>query len=259
MVSFPPPPPGEAVRVSATTFVAWRRCPESARARLDGHYGPETRRSFVGALAHRVFARHLDRGPVEPGMIEQVCREEIGSALNPKLADLGLRPSQLREVIDEVGELYQRFRRLAVERPEGVEVTLEVEPAEGVTLVGAIDAVFEDEAGVRLVDWKTGGIGEPGDQLDFYALVWTFDRGEPPKVVEALSVKTGERFEARPGADDLAVVADAVSRLVGEMRRAWEEGGELDREAGPWCRYCPVLASCPEGRTATSIIDGTTR
>ncbi len=255
MIPFPSPPPGDPVKVSATTFVTWRRCPESARARLDGHYGPETRHGFVGALAHRVFARHLLRGPVEDPMLEQVCREEIGAALNPKMSDLGLRPSQLREVIDEVGDLYRRFRRLATGRPEGVEVSVSAEPATGVTLVGAVDAVFEDPTGVRLVDWKTGGLGDPADQLDFYALTWALERGRAPQVVEALSVRTGERYEARPTVEGLTRVAEAVSRLVGEVRRAWQRGSDLRREAGPWCRYCPVLDTCPEGRSAASIID----
>ena len=140
------------MRVSATTFVSWRRCPDSARARLEGHYGPETRASFTGALTHRIIARHLTRGPVPPEAIEQACREEIGSGLNPKLGDLGLRPTQLRDVIAEVGGLYERFRRMAFPRPEGVEVGIEVEPVPDVTLVGAVDAVFDDDGGVRLVD-----------------------------------------------------------------------------------------------------------
>lgn len=256
MIPFPAPAPGEPIRVSATTFVNWRRCPDSARARLEGHYQPETRASFTGALAHRLIARHLSRGPVPPEAVEQACREEIGTALNPKLSDLRMRPTQLREVIAEVGSLYERFRRLSLPAPRGVEVGLEVEPAAGVTLVGAVDAVFDDDGGMRLVDWKTGGIGEPADQLDFYALVWALERRELPRMVEALSVKTGERYRAQPTVEGLREVAARVSSLVTELRRAWEQGTGAGRVAGPWCRFCPVLATCPEGRAAEGIFDG---
>ncbi len=243
--------------MSATTFVSWRRCPDSARARLEGHYGPETRASFTGALAHRLIARHLTSGPVAPDAVEQACREEIGAALNPKLGDLRLRPTQLRDVIAEVGSLYERFRRLPLTRPRGVEVGLQVEPAPDVVLVGAVDAVFDDDGGVRLVDWKTGGIGEPADQLDFYALVWALERGEIPRTVEAVSVKTGESYRAEPTVAGLEAVAGRVSTLVTEMRRSWEEGVEATRVAGPWCRFCPILDTCPEGRAAVDLFDAT--
>lgn len=54
-----------------------------------GVYPDESRQSFRGGLAHRVLARHLTRGPIPPDRLEQACREEIGAAMNPKLANLG--------------------------------------------------------------------------------------------------------------------------------------------------------------------------
>ena len=72
-------------------------------------------------------------------------------------------------------------------------------PADGVTLRGSVDAVFDDAgSGPLLVDWKTGGLGEPGIQLGFYALLWALERGEIPGRVEAVSVGTGERMDAVP-------------------------------------------------------------
>ncbi len=166
VVEFPPVPPGEDIVLSATTYASYRRCPEQAAGRLRGVYGPESRSAFVGGLAHRVFAKHLTQGEIAPGELTAVCREEIGSGMNPKLAALGLKPSQLASVIEEVGSLYDRFKATSREGLVGAEVALESEPADGVILRGAVDAVFDDAAaGVRLVDWGCGRAVRPARLL----------------------------------------------------------------------------------------------
>ena len=254
MIEFPDVVPGEAVRVSASTFVAFQQCPDSALARLQGQWGPESRAAFSGGLAHRLFARHLAGEPIAEQDFGQVCRSEIGgSSLNYKLGALGLKPSELGQVIDEVGAIYERFKKIPIEGFEGAEVSLESEPAEGVALVGSIDAVFAGDDGVRLVDWKTGELGEVVDQLHFYALLWVLEKGELPHTVEALSVKTGERVSEVPDSGVVNDTAVQVAEMVDRIRSAWEEGAEIDRRGGPWCKYCGILDSCPEGRAATRI------
>jgi hypothetical protein len=255
-VEFPDVPPGGDVVLSATTFVAYERCPEQAAGRLRGVYGPESRVSFVGGLAHRLFARHLLSGPIAPDGIGAACREEIGGGMNAKLASLGLKPSQLSAVIEEVGSLYQRFKQLGMAGFAGAEVTLEVEPAPGVLLRGSIDAVFDDGvAGTRLVDWKTAGLGDPAPQLAFYSLLWTMDRGEVPGRVEAVSVGSGERTDEVPTAAGVQATADRVARVIGELRTTWSVAGEFARTAGPWCRWCPLLDECAEGQAARSVFE----
>lgn len=242
------------MRISATTFVTFRRCPASAVARLQGRFPPESRVSFTGALAHRLFARHLRSGPIPPDRVETACREEIGAALNPKLGALGMKPSELRRVVAEVGGLYERFCRFPLEGFAGDEVALDVEPASGVDLVGKVDAVFDGEGGPRLVDWKTGALGDTGDQLSFYALLWALGRGEIPSLVEAVSVKTGERYAAVPTRAGLEEVAAEVSAMVTDLRRSF--GSDADLRAGPWCRWCAILEGCAEGAAAVSLLAG---
>jgi hypothetical protein len=255
-IEFPEVPPGDDVVLSATTFVAYERCPEQAAGRLRGVYGPESRVSFVGGLAHRVFARHLQTGPIPPEGVAAACREEIGGGMNAKLGSLGLKPSQLTAVIEEVGQLYQRFKQLGTEGFVGAEVSLEVVPAEGVLLRGSIDAVFADgAAGTRLVDWKTAGLGDPAPQLAFYSLLWTMDRGEVPGRVEAVSVGSGERTDEVPTTAGVQATAIRVARVVGELRTTWADSGEFARTAGPWCRWCPLLDECSEGQAARAVFD----
>jgi hypothetical protein len=254
-VTFPPVAAGEPIVLSASSFVAFERCQEQAAGRLRGVFGAESRRSFSGGLAHRIFARHLNGGEIPPEEFAAACREEIGASMNPKLASLGLKPSELSSVIEEVGSLYQRFRTLGRAGFVGAEVALEVEPSDGVRLRGAVDAVFDDgAAGVRLVDWKTGSVGDPGAQLGFYALLWALERGEVPGRVEALSVGTGERVEEVPSRSGLTDIAVRAAAAVDALRGAWAASVALPTTAGPWCRWCPLLDGCDDGRSASELL-----
>ncbi len=254
VISFPEVTTGEALAVSATLYTTFLKCPQQALGRLYGQYPPESRASFRGGLAHRVFARHLSEGPIGESALEQVCREEIGKSMNQKITALGMRPSELNRVIREVGDLYDRFKRLSVAGFRSAEAYLEFEPADGVTLRGSVDAVFDDpDAGTRLVDWKTGSVFGAEQQLEFYALLWALEHGELPGAVEALSVATGERFTAVPTEDEAARTAVRVAALVSELRQAFSSGLELERRGGQWCRFCPLLDTCDEGAAAVAV------
>lgn len=257
LVSMPHVIPGDEVRVSASTYVTWKKCPESANARLQGIYGPDSRPAFLGSLAHRIFSRHLTGGPIPSEEFVQACREEIGgSNLNQKLVGVGLKPSALASVIEEVRGLYERFVNFPGEGFDSSEVSIDHDADGAIKLVGTIDAVYrEDLGGHRLVDWKTGEVGDAEDQLLFYSFLWAVDRGEIPAFVEAVSVRTGERYHTVPSSRDVQLVADGVGEMVNEMRRAWSEGLALERRGGPWCRYCPLLEECPEGIATTALLD----
>ncbi len=256
IVSIPHVIPGDPLRLSASTYVAWKKCPDSAKARLEGIYGPDTRPAFLGSLAHRIFSRHLTAGPITSEEFVQACREEIGgSNLNHKLAGLEMKPSSLAGVIEEVRDLYERFTRLPTEGFEGSEVDIDYKGDDAVQLVGTVDAIYrEDLGGHRLVDWKTGELGEPENQLLFYALLWALDRDDIPSYVEAVSVRTGERYRTVPSSDDINRVATEVADLANEMRRAWNEGSGLPKRGGPWCRFCPILSECDEGKSAEALL-----
>lgn len=256
-LAFPAVEAGDPVVLSASAFVTFRRCPEQALGRMRGLFPAESRPAFTGNLAHRIFARHLTTGPIPEEGFPAACRQEIGTALNPKLSALRLRPRQLEGVIQEVAALYQRFCRMGLEGFAGAEVALEALPAEGVTLRGKVDAVFDEgEAGTRLTDWKTGSLGDPGPQLSFYALLWALERGDLPGRVEAVSLTSGERVEEVPTRAGVQGTAAEAAEVVSALRRAFATGGHLERAAGPWCRWCPVLDECEEGRAATALLDG---
>ena len=136
------------------------------------------------------------------------------------------------------------------------EIFVEHQLPEEVALRGQVDACFQDREGVRLVDWKTGGLGESRTQLRFYALVWTLEREAMPHRVEAVSLRTGEREGESPTVGGLRETAEEVAELVNRVRAVGEEG-RLPRHPGPMCEYCPILDSCPEGRGAMETLHPT--
>lgn len=239
-------------------LTTYQRCPGEAEGRLNGVYADDTIQSFTGALLHRVIRRHLVEGPIEPEMVPQVCREEIGQGrLNEKMLAVGLRTSsRLAPVFEDVGDRYVRFQGYPEDGFRAAEVDVEVEASEGVTLVGRIDAVFTQDDGVRLVDWKSGGLGDPSSQLGFYALVWSLEHGAMPAEIEAVSVGTGERHREAVTIEWLTTVARDVSAVATELRRHLIHRRPLPLSAGPWCRYCPLSDGCAEGRAALAILDG---
>lgn len=250
-------PEPEPIVVSATLYRTYLTCPQQALGRLQGAYPKDSVPALRGQLAHRIFARHLTGGGIQEDDLPQACRQEIGSGLNPKLGALGItKPSQLAPIISEVGDLYARFRRLSAEGFRGAEVALEVEAAPGVILRGVIDAVFDDPVwGTKIVDWKTGtGLDDAMAQLEFYCLAWWLERNELPGRAEAVSVATGERLGLTPTSQHLEVATKTVAVLAAAVRGAFITGEDLERRAGPHCRYCPLVDECWEGATAVRVV-----
>ena len=254
--------PGERIAVSATLYVTFRSCPQQALGRLQGEYPEDSIASFRGSLAHRIFARHLTYGPIPDQDVIQVCREEIGSReghLNMKLAPLDLnRPSKLAPILAEVGDLYARFKRFPTDGFQAAEVSLEADIGGEVILRGRVDAIFDDPSGASvIIDWKTGAWLEDSEpQLEFYSLLWALDRGVLPSRAEAVSVQTGERRGVEPTVDRVEIVAQEIASMVEMLRAAFESGADVERRAGPHCRWCPLLDRCREGTAAIQILGG---
>jgi hypothetical protein len=261
VITFPPVESGDRMSVSATLYVTYRTCPQQALGRVRGVYPPDSVASFKGSLAHRLFARHLAVGPIPPDAIEQACREEIGAPeghLNERLAPLGLtRPSRLAPVVREVSDLYARFAQLPIRGFRDAEVSLDVTVAGDVRLRGRVDAVLDDGDGVAIVDWKTGRWLEDAEpQLEFYILVWMIEHEEVPRRAEAVSVLTGERLDVAPDVERARSTARDLAEMIDALRAAIRSGEDLERTAGPHCRWCPLLGECAEGASAVAVLAG---
>jgi len=247
--------PGEPMSVSATLYTSYARCPQQALGRARGIYGPPSRVAFRGSLAHKVFARHLEDGEIEPEMFEQACREMAGGHLGEQMASLHLKPSEFRSLVAEVRSMYERFKALPTQGFTAAEEPFEIDGGTGVTIRGRIDAVFSERGGSRIVDWKTGSfLGDAEPQLEFYAMAWMMVHDEIPVAIEASSLATGENVRRVPTQASVDRTTQEVSDMITALRRAMDSGSDLNRLAGPYCSWCPLLDDCEEGASALDLL-----
>ena len=255
MLQLPTIDPGDEISVSASAYVLHCKCPQQALARFAGVFAADSLSAFRGSLAHAIFAKHLLDGPIPEQTFESTCKQAIGgSNLNFKIQNLNLKPSHIKGVIKEVGGLYDRFKKMPVDGFESAEEFLKVQLGGGLTILGRVDAVYRDGDKLRLVDWKTGNIGEVETQLKFYAALWALEHDELPAEIEAFSVQTGEHETSTPTANLLNELLEDLVKMVTEVRGAWISGDDLERRAGPWCQYCPLLEECVEGQASQRIL-----
>ncbi len=255
MSPFKPIVSAEEFPVSATLYVTYLKCPQQALARLRGVYPAPSKALLRGSLAHRIFARHLVEGPIPDAEFVQVCKVEVGTHLSRQMTSLALKASEFRQITAEVTELYETFKLLPVEGFVDAEVDVGSRPVQGVVIRGRVDAVFRDEDGVRIADWKTGAYLDDAEaQLEFYAMAWWHTEGSVPATLEAVSLKTGEKRVSKPGDDDVQTTESRVAEMITILRGAMDGRVELSRRAGPHCSWCPLLEECDEGRVALEIL-----
>ncbi|MCB1245775.1 MAG: PD-(D/E)XK nuclease family protein [Acidimicrobiia bacterium] len=245
----------EPTKVSATLYSTYRMCPQQALARYQGVYGPTSRASFRGSLAHKVFSVHLNEGEISDVGFEDRCRRLAGEHLGEPMASLHLSMSDFRGIVGEVRDLYERFKRIPTDGFVAAEEEIEAWPDDDLVLRGRIDAVFSEDGAQRIVDWKTGSDLENSDaQLDFYALAWRLVHGSPPVTIEAASVATGEQVLRHPTDDTTDETLRAIREMVEAFDRATATLSDLERTAGPHCKWCPILEDCSEGATAVALL-----
>lgn len=258
MIEFPEPEPGDEIFLSPHRYNTYLECPYRAISQIRRVYQwePTNLSQFLGSLSHRLFARDLKEEPLDTHNFTQYCREEIGRGkLNREMNELKLKPRNLETHFADLAEQHRKFQSFPIKRDqvEEVEYTLRSTPAPDVILQGRVDAVFRDESGVRIIDWKTGRLNQVENQLAFYALLWALEYEEVPKSVEGRAL-SGETYIAHPTVRELQELAADISGAVSELRRilaAEDEAGEM--RGGNWCRYCTLLPDCPEGRVVSIV------
>jgi len=246
----------DPIKVSASLYATYQKCPQQALARHQGVYSPTTRAGFRGSLAHKVFASHLDDGPIPEGEFLLRCRQLAGEHLGESMAGLRMKPTEFKAMVSEIEDMYSRFRRISTDGFVSAEEPIEADVHDGIVLRGRIDAVFDDGLGARIVDWKTGSFLDDTDaQMDFYALAWRLVHGAPPTMTEATSLATGEQVQRHPDEISTDQTLADVEAMVAAIRSAVETMTELERIAGPHCQWCPLLDECSEGNAAMEILD----
>ena len=130
-------------------------------------------------------------------------------------------------------------------QPLAVEDFHKVEVDEGLALLGKIDRVDRDGAGLHIIDYKTGAPREPDPlQLQMYGLIVARKFDPTPIRASYHYLETGEWITqaATEETMDQALedVRQQVAVIVAER--------EYPAEPGPLCGYCDFLEICREGK-----------
>ncbi|MCZ7533477.1 MAG: PD-(D/E)XK nuclease family protein [Acidimicrobiia bacterium] len=246
---------GGSFNVSATLYTAYLECPQRALGRLQGFYGKPSIASFKGQLAHKIFATHFDEGEIRDEDFSHVCRVAAGTHFGGTMGELRMSKSGFDAIVLEIQALYDRFKALPFDGFRATEMEFDLDAGGGITVRGSMDAVFDSDDGVRIVDWKTGThLSDKQSQLEFYAMVWKLLNDEIPATAEAMSVATGENVHLEPTEESVLATQADVGAMIEDLRRAMATGTDLERRAGPYCAWCPLLEDCAEGRKAIEIL-----
>ncbi len=77
-------------------------------------------------------------------------------------------------------------------------------------------------------------------------------------MVEAISVRTGERENQVPTLSDMRQTLASLGDMVSNIRLVWQARTNAEKSAGPWCRFCPILDGCAEGQSTVVTRGGET-
>ncbi len=138
-----------------------------------------------------------------------------------------LLPREEDEPEDELAPLIARFRsgRYADRMPSACEVPFALFLG-GQVVRGRIDAVFTDEGGTQVVDWKTGRGRHHPLQLALYRLAWAELTGMDDAEIDAVFYDVAADRVIRPsGLPGRGELERRVAELTGEGRPSAADGG----------------------------------
>jgi len=175
-------------------------------------------------------------------------------AKDPEAAAVVASETTIPEWLRQAQPLLSRYFTMEDPRllqPAFRELFVQTQLPEGPLLRGFIDRVdISEQAGVRIVDYKTGKAPSPRFeqkamfQMRFYALmVWRIT-GEMPALLQLNYLGSGTFLRLQPDADDL-------NEFEANLRSLWEsilsvyETGDWQPQPGPLCPWCSFHEFCP--------------
>ena len=239
------------------------RCPGLFDAVRSGERGPFafTARSAGGRLAHKAIELEVaGREDRDPHLLVEEAASRLAEDEAFRAFWDGLDPLRRDETLMEAAKTLELFRgTFPPLRPlrrtlaPSTEWHVRAELLGGmVVLSGQLDLVLgspspaePNRAGRLAVDLKTGRAWpEHAEDMRFYALLLSLRFGVPPYRVATLYLDSGEGQ-----AEDVAgrMLARAADRVIAAIRAAAasESGRPLARRPGPYCTWCPRVATCP--------------
>ena len=215
-----------------------------------------------GTLVHAVLERLFDL-PAAERVLEAACallpqewdalladEPELAEAL-PGGADDPAAVARWIKGAEPLLRTYFRMEDPARLEPAHRELHVEHQLDDGPLLRGVVDRVdIATNAGVRIVDYKTGRAPGPGFeqraifQLRFYALVVWKMTGALPRALQLNYLGSGDFLRLGGDADDLRRFENKVRALWDSML-AVADTGDWQPRPGPACKWCSFTALCP--------------
>ena len=254
-----PAPTGEPVvgprraptALSVTGLVTYARCPKQFYWSV---VRPLPRRASgaarLGTEIHRWIELRAGRQLTLVAPSDEADEADLDPDALPRDADAraGLRASFLASP-------YADLDPTRVEAPFRLTVDLHV-------VRGRVDAVYERDGRVELVDFKTGHRPEEGDagsdvQLQLYALGAVDTWRVPPERIR--TTYCWLRADGPPELESTDWDGAAVEQVRAGLATALDRlaGAHYDPTPGRWCEHCDFLAACAAGRAWTGA-GGTT-
>jgi hypothetical protein len=221
-----------------------------------------------GVVAHKAIELGVNwRGEITPlDLVDEAVAslQGTGDKCGDWLSTCGdsQRAEVRSEANDRVAKFLECFPPLKKAWRPVTESRCRVELHDGrVVLAGKIDLSLGQAAGATagkvLIDLKTGGfVPSHLDDLRFYALLETIRLGTPPRLLATYYLDSGQpRLE--PVSE--ASLESAARRTVdGALRLAdlRHRGAAPVKRTGAACGWCPLLATCAEGKAFVARRDG---
>jgi DNA helicase II / ATP-dependent DNA helicase PcrA len=232
-------PTATGVQTSVTGLVTYAGCPRryfwSEVDRLPRRYSPAARR---GVDVHRRIELH-HKGIVPLDDVE------------PGLYDL---PGGDAEYASESASAFTTFSvsRFATLRPVLVEAPFEIRLGDSVRVRGRVDAIYGDEAGWEVVDFKSGRpSADPSARVQLEAYALAVRRGafstEAPELLSVTFAYLGDGLVERTEQVDAGWLQRAEEHLEDLASQIRAE--QFDPVPSASCRRCDFLSFCPTGQT----------
>ncbi|HWT55950.1 MAG TPA: ATP-dependent DNA helicase [Candidatus Microsaccharimonas sp.] len=216
------------LRLSVSQIDCWLRCPQDFYYKyvLQMPLPPSPTLQYGTAIHSVIETIHRAR---EQGQTPDM--QELLEHVQSKLPRDGYASARSREraheqAIKTVETVYKRFMAdvlpIETEKPFAVAV-----PAQQLTIIGRIDAVYQLDGGVEIRDFKTGtSVTTPekaksratsSNQLTLYALAWQLLHDEMPKLLTLDFVETGELGSVRKQPKSLDTLTGKLLNMAEQL------------------------------------------
>jgi len=254
---------GERLYVSKSMLTRVHGCEAQYLAPSDFAWSPSTARGFI---SHKAIELHTNwRGEATPAqLVEEAIARLVDEPSNRGDFIAGLTEGDLAELrgfaVERLTNFLHDFPPLDPRANPMLEASMKWRATACIELAGKTDLVLGKPDGRiskrLIIDFKTGNRSfHHRADLQFYALLETLIRAVPPRKLVTYYL---DYAEAEVEDVTEAMLEAALDRTLEAVARHVElavEARKPVKRPGASCRWCPLQATCDEGRAHLAMLD----